>query len=74
MSIIFGCAIFIFSFVFKDVMALFINVLIYIGMLINLRIVRGYFMDLIIDICMLSISFIGLFFFSCKKLDEKLLL
>ena len=78
MSPIFGCAIIIFSFVFKDVMALFINLLIYIGMLINIRVLinkrQQNKIELIIDICMISISFIGLFFFVFKKLDDKLLL
>ena len=78
-SPIFGSTIIIFSVIFKDAISLFINLLMYIGMLINLLTSinisskEGPLKEFIVDIVMILVSFIWLFIFVIKKFDEKLL-
>lgn len=84
-SPIFGVIIIVFSFVCKDVVALFNNILIYIGMLLNvlanikldkngkIDIYKIPTFEIIIDCAIFVFSFAGLFFFSCSKLDTKLI-
>ena len=78
-SPIFGFTIIIFSVIFKDAISLFINLLMYIGMLMNILTKRnvsykeGSLKEFIIDIVMILVSLICLFIFVIKKFDEKLL-
>lgn len=73
-----GVGIIIFSFIFKDVIALFTNFLMFIGMLISLKTTygggdgEGIKEEIIIDSCMIFSSFVGFFLFAIKKLDKKL--
>lgn len=75
---ILGVGIIIFSFIFKDVIALFTNFLMFIGMLISLKTTNvggddeGIKEEIIIDSCMIFSSFVGFFLFAIKKLDKKL--
>ena len=77
-----GILIYIFAFNFNDVIALFSNLLMYIGMLTSIKINiegiedkndEGIAQEIFTDASIVLASFIGLFFFSCNKCEKRLL-
>ena len=72
----------IFAFIFNDVIALFSNLLMYIGMLTSVKMNiegiedkndEGIDQEIITDAIIVLASFIGLFFFSCNRFEKRLL-
>ena len=72
----------IFAFIFNDVIALFSNLLMYIGMLTSVKLKiegiedkndEGIAQEIITDAIIVLASFIGLFFFSCNRFEKRLL-
>jgi len=77
-----GILIIIFAFIFNDVIALFSNLLMYIGMLTSVKVNikgiedkndEGIDQEIITDAIIVLASFIGLFFFSCNRYEKRLL-
>ena len=72
---LFGSFVIIFSILFKDIVAMFVNFLMFLGMMVMKYIViENWSSVFIIDACFMSFSFFGLFSFCSRNLDKKLLL
>ena len=82
-SPILGIFVIIFAYSFNDVIVLFSNLLMYIGMLTSVKINikgiedknnEGVTQEIFIDAGIIFASFIGLFFFYCNRCDKRLLI